>query len=71
MPVRTPPTLAHPTLQTTLTGVLGEGDVIQYLGIPYGTVSKRWTFASRRDDIGRRFDATLQGCARFVQLKLT
>ena len=61
MPVKTAPTLVHPTLGSTITGVLGEGDVMSYLGVPYASLSKRWAFAIRRDDIEPQFVATVHG----------
>jgi len=57
MPVRTAPTFTHPTLKSTITGVLGGNDVVSYLGVPYGSLSMRWTYATWRDDVGIHFDA--------------
>ena len=53
------PTLVHPTLGT-ITGTHGEKGVESYLGIPYGKLSKRWTFGQSVDVLGD-FDASIPG----------
>lgn len=50
--------LAHPTLESRLTGVLDETRTVAgYRGIPYASVEKRWARSKPYTELGAEFDA--------------